>query len=421
VERICVIGLGYIGLPTAAFLANSGYKVYGMDINNELVDKINSCKVPFVEKGLNDLVTRSVKTGNLTVQTKIHDADVYFICVPTPFTKNKKADLTYVVSATKSILPKIKKGNMVILESTVPPLTTKNIVGPILEKSGLHVGRDISLCHCPERVMPGNIINEMINNDRVIGGVDRKSTLRALKIYKKFVKGRIFLTDDTTAEYVKLIENTFRAVNIALANELALIAEKVGINAMEAINLANKHPRVDIHNPGPGVGGHCIPVDPWFVVETAGGTSKLIPLALTINESMPEHVVNLLTDALKEAGKSLKKSKVVVLGAAYKGNAEDTRESPTTPIVAKLLKARTKHVVIYDPYVTKYEYPIEHNFSKAVKGADALIVVTDHNEFKRMNMSDVKKLMAPKPILVDSRNIVKNHNGFIFRGIGIGR
>lgn len=420
-NQICVLGMGYIGLPTASMLAINGCYVTGMDINPATVEKIKSCNIQTKESGLDMLLERAIKSGNLKIQEVISESEIYIICVPTPITERKKTDLSFVKSATESIVPKIKCDDHVILESTVPPGTTINVVKPMLEKSGLSVGKDIYLSHCPERVMPGNILNEIVKNDRIIGGFDMESAIRAEKIYKKFVDGRIFLTDATTAELVKLIENTYRAVNIALANELALIAEKLQINVIDAINLANNHPRVNIHNPGPGTGGHCIPIDPWFIVESAQDVSRLIPLAMNINENMPSHVVDLLLDAFKDAGKGVKESKVVILGASYKGDVDDKRMSPALPVFSKLIALGTKDVVVYDPYVTNFEYPVESDFFKAIKDADALVIITDHSEFKYMNPSNIMKLMKSKPILVDSRNIIKDYTGFIFRGVGIGK
>jgi UDP-N-acetyl-D-mannosaminuronic acid dehydrogenase len=419
-QKICVIGMGYIGLPTASMLAINDFEVAGVDINPRTIEKIKSCQIDFNEEGLNVFIERAIRSGNLTAHEKVVESDIYIVCVPTPITHERKADLSYVDSAINSIIPVIKKGDLVILESTVPPRTTVDMIKPILERSGLKVGEEIYLAHCPERVMPGNIVGEIVKNDRIIGGFDIKSAIKSEEIYKTFVNGRIFLTDSTTAEFVKLIENTYRAVNIAFANELALISEKIQINIHEAINLANNHPRVNILSPGPGVGGHCIPVDPWFIVESAEEIAKLIPLSLIINTQMPEHIFSQIADAFNEAGKKISGSKITVLGASYKGDVDDSRESPSIDIISKLKDAGGE-VVVYDPFATNFKYELEKDFFRAVENADALVVVTDHSEFKYMNLKGVKRLMADPPILVDSRNIIKDHSGFIYRGLGIGK
>lgn len=315
------------------------------------------------------------------------------------------------------IAPMIRKGNLVILESTVPPGTTKTVLQPILEASGLVASQDFYLVHCPERVLPGNLLNELIQNDRIVGGIDEASGQMAKRIYETFVEGNIYLTDAATAEFVKLMENTYRAVNIALANEFAMIAERIGINVLDAIELANKHPRVKILRPGAGVGGHCIPIDPWFIVEKAPEISKLISTVMRINEKMPEHVVSLVKDAFSEAGKDINGSKILILGIAYKGDVNDARETPATPII-KSLKDLGAETVIYDPLVTHFSMKIEKDFKKAVAGADALVIVTDHSEFKNMDLATAMRLMKEKPILVDSRNLVAKADGFVFRGIG---
>lgn len=417
--KVCVIGLGYIGLPTASILATSGFKVIGVDNNRAVIEKVSNGMTDIKESGLQVLVEAAAKSGSLKSQMEVEEADIFIICVPTPIsgTIKKKTDLSFVKQVAESIVLKLNKGNLVILESTVPPGTIEDILKPILEKSGLNVGNDFYLAYCPERVLPGNLLNELIRNDRVIGGIDRKSAELARKVYEKFVEGEIYLTDAKTAEFVKLMENTYRGTNIALANEFALISEKLGINVYEAIKLVNKHPRVNIHNPGVGVGGHCIPIDPWFIVEKAPELSKLIPVAMEINEKMPLHTVSLVVDAFSEAKKELKGSKIAVLGVAYKGDVNDARESPAIPIIRKL-KELGAIVTIYDPLVTDFQFELVKELNKAVSNADALVIVTDHSEFKEMDLEVIKELMNDKPILVDGRNIIQNNKGFVFRGIG---
>jgi UDP-N-acetyl-D-mannosaminuronic acid dehydrogenase len=415
--KICVIGMGYIGLPTASILATHGFDVTGVEVNQSIIEVVRKGKTDINEPGLSIIVKAAVKSRWLRCQAEAPEADVFIICVPTPFNQNKTADLSYVIKAGKTITPMIRKGNLVILESTVPPGTTETVLQPILEASGLVAGKDFHLAHCPERVLPGNLLNELIQNDRIIGGIDEASGQMAKGIYETFVEGNIYLTDATTAEFVKLMENTYRAVNIALANEFAMIAESQGIDIFNAIALANRHPRVKIPRPGAGVGGHCIPIDPWFIVEKAPGLSKLISTAMRINEEMPDHVVTLVKDAFSEALKDIKGSKIAILGVAYKGDVNDARETPATPII-KSLKDLGAEIVIYDPLVTHFPMAIEKDFRRAVANSDALVIVTDHSEFRNMDLATAKKLMKESPILVDGRNLVANADGFVFRGIG---
>lgn len=415
--RICVIGMGYIGLPTASILATHGFDVVGVDVNKATLENVRHGKTDIKEPGLSIIVKAAVKSRSLICQPEIPDADVFIICVPTPINSDKTADLSYVISAGRSIVPRLREGNIVILESTVPPGTTRNVLQPILESSGLAAGRDFYLAHCPERVLPGNLLNELIQNDRIIGGIDPVSGEKAKSIYETFVEGNIYLTDATTAEFVKLMENTYRAVNIALANEFALIAENLGIDILGAIELANKHPRVRIPQPGAGVGGHCIPVDPWFIVEIAPELSRLISTAMRINADMPGHVVSLLKDALTEAGKEARGAKIVILGVAYKGDVNDARETPAIPIINSL-KEMCAQVVVYDPFVTNFPIEIEKDLKKAVADADALVIVTDHSEFRSLDLRALRKLMKKKPVLIDGRNMIADADGFVFRGIG---
>jgi len=291
------------------------------------------------------------------------------------------------------------------------------VLKPILERFGLSAEEDFYLAHCPERVLPGNLLNELIHNDRIIGGINETSAQMAKKIYETFVEGNIYLTDTDTAEFVKLMENTYRAVNIALANEFALIAEKLDLNIHGAIDLANKHPRVKIPRPGAGVGGHCIPIDPWFIVEKAPDLSKLITTALKINEDMPEHVISLVKDAFNEAEKMIDGSKVTILGVAYKSDVNDARETPATHIIKKLTDLGA-NIAVYDPLVVRFPIAIEKDIQKAVFGADAIVVVTDHTELKNLDLTTIRPLMKDNPILIDGRNIFESADGFIFRSIG---
>jgi UDP-N-acetyl-D-mannosaminuronic acid dehydrogenase len=358
---------------------------------------------------LDTLLKKAINSKNLTVQTDIPEADVFIVCVPTPLNKdNKRAELSFVKNAVKSVGKKLRKGNLVILESTVPPGTTGFLVRKILEnESELKFPGEFYLTYSPERVLPGNLLEELVKNSRVIGGIDVDSA-KAKNIYLSFVEGEIYLTDTVTAEFVKLMENTYRAVNIALANEFAKIGKKYDINIRAAIEIANKHLRVNILNPGPGVGGHCIPIDPWFLVDE---NSKLIKTALETNKSMPEYVCKLLENMFKKAKKKITGSKIVLLGASYKKDVDDIRESPTGELI-NILKERECSVIVYDPLIEQYTH-LEKSFEKAFKNADACIIVTDHSVFKNIDWNKVKKLMNNNPVLIDTRNIVKDVKGFI--------
>jgi len=402
-KKICVIGLGYIGLPTASIFATSGFKVIGVDTNDSVIQFLKNGKVHIEEPGLKTLVQAALNSNNLKVSSKPEDSDVFIIAVPTPFKEDKRPDLSYIEAATRSIIPIIKKGNLVILESTSPPGTTINIVGKLLKETRLKLGEEIFLAHCPERVLPGQIIKELIENDRVIGGFNKESAELAANIYKTFVQGRIYITDSTTAEMVKLVENTYRDINIAFANELSVICGKIGLNVWKVIELANKHPRVNILNPGPGVGGHCLAVDPWFIVSEFPKEARLIKSARLINESMPEFVANKILNLLKD----IKSPKITILGLAYKGDVDDTRESPSLKIIEFLKSSkivRDIEIAIYDPHVKFSPYEL-WSFEEAFKNTDIIIILTDHKEFKYIDPGEVKKLVR-RPVVLDTRSCV---------------
>ena len=387
--KICILGLGYIGLPTACLFANAGYEVIGVDVNQETIGKLNQEKLPFEEKGLEELFENALP--NMRFKTRPEAADVFLIAVPTPLDKEAKmADLRYVRAATKSISNFIKEDNLVILESTVPPGTCERLILPML-KNKAH------LVHCPERAIPGNTIHEMIYNDRILGSNENESGELAKEIYSSFVKANIHLTNLRTAEMVKIMENTFRDINIALANEFAQIAEESGVNIWEAIELANKHPRVDILKPGPGVGGHCIAIDPWFLVENSV-RSRIVNLAREINESMPRHVLRLV----KELGIGTH-STITVFGVAYKSDVDDTRETPALKFI-KLAENEGYNVKVHDPLVKIFEYAIL-GLEDAVEDSDCLVIITDHSKFKDIDPREISKLMRAKNV-VDSRNIL---------------
>jgi UDP-N-acetyl-D-mannosaminuronic acid dehydrogenase len=407
-KKICVIGLGYIGLPTACLFANANYEVVGVDVNQETIGKLNQGKLPFEEKGLKELFENALP--NMKFKKKPEEADVFLIAVPTPLDKEAKmADLRFVREATKSISNYINEDTLVILESTVPPGTCERLILPML-KNNPH------LVHCPERAIPGNTIHEMIFNNRIIGSNENESGERAKELYSSFVKGNIYLTNLRTAEMVKVMENTFRDINIALANEFAQIAEESGVNIWEAIELANKHPRVDILKPGPGVGGHCIAIDPWFLVENSV-RSRIVNLAREINESMPRHLLRLV----KGIGIGAHGT-ITVLGVAYKSDVDDTRETPALKFI-KLAENEGYKVKVHDPYVKEFEYEIL-NLEEAVKDSDCLVVITDHSKFKELNPEEISKLMRNK-FTVDSRNILDQDRwekaGFTVNVLGDGK
>jgi len=402
-KKICVIGLGYIGLPIACLFAKNGYNVVGVEINKKIIDSIKNKKFNSPETGLNKLVEEAVNSERFITSNTPEKADAFIICVPTPL--NEKAtvcDLSYVKSAAISIVSVLERENIVILESTVPPGTLKNVVVPILEQFGLKAEKDLYVAICPERAFPSSLLKELVENDRIIGGINRKSSEMAKELYSSFVKGKIYLTDSTTAETVKLIENTYRDINIALANELAIISEKLGINVWEAIELANKHPRVNVHSPGPGVGGHCIPKDPWFIFESVPNGSRIIKTAREINDFMPEFTVKLI----KKYVNHLQNPKIALLGVSYKANINDIRDSPSTKII-KLLIESGYTVNAHDPYVKDYEFEL-YNLEDAIKDADCIAVCVDHEEYKNINPKNIANLVRNK-IIIDTKNCMNRN------------
>ena len=412
--KICVMGLGYIGLPSASIFATNGFRVVGVDVDAKIIDVLRKGELHINEPGLKTVVCAALQSGNMTVQQEPEEADVFIIAVPTPIKEDKSADLSYVVHATESILPVLRKGNLVVLESTCPPRTTEDILSLILQKSGYKIGEEIFLAHCPERVLPGNILHEFVNNDRIIGGISSSSSCKAKEIYEKVVQGKLVLTDATSAEMAKLMENTFRDVNIALANEVCKIAYDLNLDALEILKLANMHPRVHLHQPGPGVGGHCLAVDPWFVVEKSNN-AKLIRLSREINDGMPEFVVGLVRNMLLNR----ERPKVTVLGVTYKGNVDDVRESPATKVIRKM-KQENIEVCIYDPYVKNYEFALA-NLEEAFLASDLVLVLADHNEFKYLAADELGPLMRTKQVF-DARNCLHHDKwkvaGFTVKALG---
>ena len=395
-KKICVVGLGYIGLPTATVLADSGHTVVGVDTNEATVATINQGKIHIAEPHLEEKDAAKVQAGRLRATYVPEEADAFVIAFPTPITAEKKADLSYVKSAARSVAPYLRKGNLVILESTVPPRTTVDVLLPLLLTGGL-TADDLLVAFCPERVLPGKILTELVQNSRVIGGIDAASAEAAKEVYASFVKGELFLTDATTAEMTKLMENTYRDVNIALANEFALIAERVGVNVWEAIRYANMHPRVNILQPGPGVGGHCIAVDPWFIVEQADGLARLIETARLINDGMPQQVIARIRELTEGVGKP----KIALLGLTYKPNVDDCRESPAVKI-AMLLRELGYTVAAHDPLAKKQDIvPLE----AALQQADLTVLLVNHDAFNSLDPRQLARLVRRRVVL-DTRGVL---------------
>jgi UDP-N-acetyl-D-mannosaminuronic acid dehydrogenase len=349
-KKIVVIGAGYVGMPLALLLAKAGREVVAVDTRARVVDGINTGDLHIDEPGLKEMISDPYIRKNIRAQMEPECGDVFVIAVPTPLrSKRKTADLSMVELATKSIIPHLNRGNLIVLESTVPPRCCREILIPILESSGLKVGEEILLAHCPERVLPGSAIQEIIHNDRIIGGINEKSTEAAASLYSSFVKGELVRTDDITAELCKLMENTYRDVNIALANELSRVAATFDVDINRAIDVANRHPRVNLLRPGIGVGGHCIPIDPWFIAEVAPDECRLIQTARRINDAQPNRIVSLVRRALRD----VRSPRIVCLGVTYKPDTYDLRESPALKIIEEL-RTDGYSVDILDPITREY-------------------------------------------------------------------
>ena len=410
-KKLCVLGLGYIGLPTASTFATHGLQVVGVDVNPQVLETLRNGGLHIHEPGLRTLVEAALKSGKLTVSEKPEEADAFIIAVPTPFyedkfgekdgQKYKLADMRAVTSATEAILPYLRKGNLVILESTSPPRTTVDLVQPILERSGLRAGVDFYLAYSPERVLPGQILRELIENARVIGGVTPASAQAGRDLYAVFVKGEIVQTDATTAEMVKLMENTYRDVNIAIANEFSRLAERFGVDVWEAIKIASLHPRVKILSPGPGVGGHCISVDPWFLVEAAPDITPLIYNSRKVNDAQPHYVVELVERALG----SLKGKKIAALGLAFKPDVDDLRESPASEVI-HLLQKEGAAVKAFEPFKPDADLPgitAVPTLEAALKEADAVLLLVNHTSLRALTPEKLAAL-TPARILIDTVN-----------------
>lgn len=404
-ERICVVGLGYIGLPTASLLATKGFQVHGVDVSREVVDTINAGRIHIREPELDVLVRSAVQSGKLKASLAPEKADVFILAVPTPFKKGYVPDLSYVEVATDTICEYLEPGNLVILESTCPVGTTDIVTERIRSRRPDLAPSDLRIAHCPERVLPGRILRELVDNDRIVGGVDPESTETASRFYREFVAGRVLTTDARTAELTKLTENTFRDVNIALANELSMVCDRLGVDVWELIRLANHHPRVNILQPGPGVGGHCIAVDPWFIVDSAPAETRLIRMSREVNNSKPGFVAD---KVLGEAASSSART-VACLGLSFKANVDDLRESPAVEVCQRICSAFDGEVLIAEPYIERLP-PAFKTFPKArletleicISDADVIVILVDHDEFKRVDWGR----WIHKPV-IDTRGIVQ--------------
>ena len=393
--KVCIIGQGYIGLPTAALFTRNHCEVVGVDVNEEIVNNLNKGIVHIEEPGISEIIKNAVKNNVYCASLTPQKADAFIITVPTPYIiENYSCDLSYVINACESILPYLEEGNTVIIESTIAPMSTDETIKPIFEKAGFTIGKNLYLAHCPERVLPGKILKELVHNDRIIGGITPECSKKASEVYGQFVEGNIMLTEAKTAELSKCMENTFRDVNIALANELAKICAEIGVNALDVIKMANKHPRVNLHSPGPGVGGHCLAIDPYFIYAKAPETAKIIKLARDTNNSMPDFVC-------ENVKKIISKGKIAIFGVSYKGNTGDDRESPAYEIIAKL-KQDGFDISIHDPHIKNDDYV---SFDEATEDADLILILCDHDEFKYLNYNLIAKNMK-KAIIFDTKNII---------------
>jgi UDP-N-acetyl-D-mannosaminuronic acid dehydrogenase len=421
-QSLCVLGLGYIGLPTASTFATHGLRVVGVDVNRRIVDVLRNGEIHIQEPGLRGLVRTAFGSGNLRVADQPEPADAFLIAVPTPIQADKRADLSAVRAAARTITPLLRRGNLVVLESTSPPRTTVDVLAPILAESGLTPGEDFWLAYSPERVLPGQILRELIENARVIGGVNPASAEAGRELYSAFVRGEIVLTDATTAEMVKLMENTYRDVNIAVANEFAALAERFGVDVWEAIALANRHPRVAVLRPGPGVGGHCISVDPWFLVESAPEATDLIRRSRLVNDRQPERVVERLAAELG----GLSGRTIAALGLAYKADVDDLRESPALEVVRRLAESGAKVRTFEPNALTAAAAGAEAcaTLEAALESAEVVILLVDHRDFVDLDPAWVAQRMRGR-VAYDTRGRWARPRweqaGFTLHVLGVGQ
>ena len=408
--KVSVIGLGYIGLPTAAMLANRGVEVIGVDVNERIVRLLNEGKVQIVEPDLDIAVQAAVMTGRLRAVTTPEPAEVFIVAVPTPFTNGHTPDLSYIEAAARSLAPLLEKGNLVVLESTSPVGTTEKFARWLSElrpelSFPHHAGEraDICVAYCPERVLPGRVLLELVSNDRIIGGLTPRCAERAQDLYRIFVQGTCHISDARSAEMVKLSENAFRDVNIAFANELSLICERLNVDVWEVIDLANRHPRVGILKPGPGVGGHCISVDPWFIVDSAPDLARIIRTAREVNDHKPDHVL----DKVKSIAQRFKDPVIACLGLAFKANIDDLRESPALHIAERLADEQIGHLSVVEPHISELPPCLQGRnnvrldpFGPALKAADIILLLVDHQQFRRVEPAQLRE-----KIVIDTRGL----------------
>ena len=407
ISSVAVIGLGYIGLPTAAILAGNGIRVHGVDVSQRTVDAVNAGDVPFVEPDLDGYVRKAVAEGLLSASTATPAADAYIVAVPTPFHEDHSADLSYIEAAGRGLAPQLRGDELVILESTSPPGATERLAEVVYaERPDLAGARSVMFAHCPERVLPGKVMTELVTNDRIVGGSTPEAAERTKALYETFCQGEILLTDTRTAELAKLVENSFRDVNIAFANELSMICQELGIDVWELIELANHHPRVNILQPGPGVGGHCIAVDPWFIVDAAPGQARLIRSAREINDAKPQWVIDQVKakafDVMQETGRA---PVVAALGLAFKANIDDLRESPALNITAAMAEQFTGSTILaVEPHVPELPGVLAGRDNvrlceaqEAIEAADVVVLLVDHTAFAGL------KSLAEGKHVIDTR------------------
>jgi len=410
-SKICIVGLGYIGLPTSGYLAKAGYKVTGVDTDQKKLQLLKNGHIPFEEPGLQMLFNDGFKNFEFRLTPK--PADVFIVSVPTPITKTKKPDLSYVKKAAKSIAKVIEDNNLIIIESTVPPGCSERIILPVLKRG--HRKYKIFIAYAPERAIPGRTLTEIVKNDRIIGGIDKESARLAKEIYSSFVKGKIYLTDITTAETIKILENTYRDINIAFANEIAKLCDKINGNVWKMIELANHHPRVNIHLPGPGVGGHCIGIDPWFLVRKDGIGSTMIKLSRKINNLMPNYIIDNISRLLK----GINNPTISILGVAYKANVDDWRKTPALKII-EIAKNKGWGIKIHDPLVKDFPYKKEKDFKKVTHNSDCLIIITNHDFYNSISPAEIKNMR--NKTIYDARNMINEREwgkaGFVVKILG---
>lgn len=429
-KSVVVVGMGHVGLPLACLLAKEGFVVHGIDVNKSRVLAINEGRNPLKgdEPGLAELLEEMVFIKRLSVTVSagpITESDAVFVCVDTPMTKNMEPDLHPLTSAIVSIGRNLRSGTLISIESTIPPGTMTNLIQPMLEKeSGLVPGQDFYLVHCPERVMPGRLLSNMRNCQRVLGGINEDSMKEAKRYYSKLVQAEIHETDMLSAEITKTVENAYRDVQIAFANEVALACEELGADAYEIRELVNTSPFRDMHIPGSGVGGHCVPKDPWLLVSSVGpGLMRLLPTARSINDDMPHHLAEMAREALDEKGIGVKGAKVTIMGIGFLRDSGDIRNSPSLSVIDEFVES--SNVIVHDPYaVEAYRTPLTQDIDEAIRDSDCAIFVTDHTMYESLDPKHIADLMR-NGIIVDGRNIFNEETcikaGLHYRGIGKGR